>query len=139
MMRVAFLSTVYGYAYSGADSLWVRAAELAMARGDAVFIGTTSSVAAHPRIDGMIRRGARYSCCQAPTIPGDSADRVRRKFEYLSPNSDSLVSALHEFRPDRVVFSCGGTYDLVREGRVLGLLRIQRIPYWVLANWQTEK
>ncbi|MBP7141511.1 MAG: glycosyltransferase family 4 protein [Opitutaceae bacterium] len=138
-MRIAFISTVYGYAFSGADSLWTRAAEVALSRGDTVFIGATPAVAAHPRIDAMIRGGAQHFPCQAPTIPSDTLDRFSRKLEYVSGNSDSLVSALHGFRPDRVIFSCGGTYDLVREGRVLGFLRTRRTPYWVIANWQTEK
>ena len=139
MMRVAFVSTVYGYAFSGADSLWVRAAELAMARGDAVFIAATPAVTAHPRIQALIRSGANSFSSKVPEIPNNTIDRVRRKLEYISAGSDSLVSALHKFRPDRVIFSCGGTYDLVREGRVLGFLRSQHIPYGVIANWQTEK
>lgn len=139
MMRVAFVSTVYGYAFSGADSLWVRAAELAVARGDAVLIAATPAVTAHPRLHALIQKGARGFSSQVPDIPNTAIDRVRRKLEYVSAGSESLVSALHEFCPDRVIFSCGGTYDLVREGRVIGFLRAQRIPYRVIANWQTEK
>ena len=138
MIRTAFLSTVYGYPLSGADSLWARAAEIALARGDSVFIGVTPQVASHPRVRQMIQAGARFFSTATPTIPRDAVDRVRRKIDLVAGSSDSLVSALRKFRPDRVIFSCGGTYDLVREGRVLDCLRALRIPYAVIANWQTE-
>jgi len=138
MMRIAFLSTVYGYPFGGADILWSHAADIALGRGDAVLVGVTPAVAAHARVQSMIRQGARHFPTGVPTIPRSQRDRIKRRMEYAAGETASLVSALRIFRPDRVIFSCGGTYDLVREGRVLGFLQDQRIPYFVIANWQTE-
>lgn len=137
-MRIAFLSTVYGYPLSGADSLWTGACEMALARGDSVFIGVAAQVAAHSRVQHMIQAGAHFFATATPGIPRDRIDQVHRKIDLVAGSSGSLISGLRKFRPDHVIFSCGGTYDLVREGRTLEYLRAQRVPYSVIANWQTE-
>jgi glycosyltransferase involved in cell wall biosynthesis len=137
-MRLAFISTVLGFPLGGADTLWTRAAEAAAARGDRLLLSISPLVAGHERIRALAAAGAelviRHPAPARPTL----AARVRRKLG-LAPSDDArLVRALDSFRPDVVVFSQGGTYDLVLHRELAMWLHDRGIPYRLIANWQEE-
>jgi glycosyltransferase involved in cell wall biosynthesis len=49
------------------------------------------------------------------------------------------VAAAQKFRPDLVLFSCGGTDDLAVEPDWIAWLTASRTRYRIIANWQAEK
>ncbi len=136
-MKIAFISTILGYPWGGADTLWTNAAEAASERGDSLLLSVSPAVAAHPRIVALQQRGAQLCLRTHPAAP-TLATRALRKFGFNSPGAEKIFAALAEFRPDRVIFSLGGTYDLVLHPAWLDWLEATHTPYHLIANWQQE-
>jgi glycosyltransferase involved in cell wall biosynthesis len=137
-VKIAFISTIRGYPWGGADAVWTKAAESALDRGDGVLIASTDLLLTHPRISGLLKRGVIWS----KRLRTDQVvSPIARRFEVLKRRflpAEPLVAALRRFRPDLVVFSCGGTYDLMVELPLVSWLRANRVPYRIIANWQRE-
>jgi L-malate glycosyltransferase len=137
-VKIAFISTVLGYPWGGADTLWTHAAEAAVRRGDTVFLSVSSAVAAHPRIMALVQQRAAVQTRTPPVAAVSRGARLLRKLG-LAPSSDAgLIGALRKFRPDLVIVSQGGTYDLVLHPALIAWLCSNRVKYRVVANWQQE-
>lgn len=137
-MRIAFVSTILGYPWGGADALWTRAAEGAVERGDQLLLAVTAVVAAHPRIVELARRGV---IIVSRTTPGPTPSLGRRLLGKLGVGGAAdagMISALTRFQPDLVIVSCGGTYDLMTESALCAWLQQHRIRYRIIANFQQE-
>jgi glycosyltransferase involved in cell wall biosynthesis len=134
-MKVAFVSTILCYPWGGADTLWTRAAEAASARGDTLLLSLSPATAAHPRIGALQSGGARLHLRLPPAGPPRLA---RRLWARVRPPVDPLLPALRAFAPDLVVFSFGGTYDVLMHPEVFRWLEQARVPYRIIANWQKE-
>jgi glycosyltransferase involved in cell wall biosynthesis len=137
-MRLAFISTILGHPWGGADTLWTRAAEAASARGDQLLISVSTAVANHPRIAALIAAGAGVVIRDPATSPPSFGARVLRKLGLARSADAGLIAALRSFRPDLVIFSHGGTYDLVLHPVLTAWLRSNGTPYRIIANWQEE-
>ncbi len=137
-MRIAFYSTILHYPWGGADTLWTRAAEEAAERGDALWISVAEGVARHPRIAALARRGAHLVARPADPPATTGPARLRRKLVALARPARTVVEALRQFRPDLVVVSCGGAYDLLIEPDLRAWLGGAAVPYRVIVNWQSE-
>jgi len=138
-MRTAFISTILAYPWGGADTLWTRAAEAASARGDRLFLSLSPLTAGHARIAALRDAGAvLHLRTPGPATPS-FGQRVKRKLG-LSPLSPEvgLIAALENFRPDLVVFSLGGTYDLLLYPQLTAWLRAGGVKFRLIANWQSE-
>lgn len=133
-MKIAFVSTILGYPWGGADTLWTKAAESAAEHGHELLLALSPLTRAHPRVAALEGRGARVQE-RAPRQPGSLAARAWRK---LRRPPDPLVSALRAFEPDLVVISCGGAYDLIAEPELERWLRSERIRFRIIANYQVE-
>jgi len=136
-VKIAFISTILGYPWGGADTLWTHAAEAAAKRGDTLLLSISARVANHPRIRALQAAGASLHLRQQPQGPS-LFTRIRRKCGWTDNPDASLSRALARFRPDRVVISQGGTYDLLSHLQLVGQLHSTGIPYRVIANWQQE-
>ena len=136
-MRIAFVSTILDYPWGGADTLWTHAAEAAAERGDVLLLSVSPAVAAAPRITALRSAGATVHERTAPIVPGTPAARVARKLRSLA-GGDALVAALTSFRPDLVVFSLGGTYDLAFHSTWCRWLIASGVRFRLVANWQQE-
>ncbi len=134
-MKLAFVSTVFGYPLGGADTLWVHAAEAAAARGDALLLLIPATTAAHPRIDALVRQGARLVVRPDPSQPRPWS---RRLWNRLRRSPAVEVAALAAFAPDLVVVSGGATYDLAFEPALLDWLRTTGTRHRIVANFQFE-
>jgi glycosyltransferase involved in cell wall biosynthesis len=138
-MKLALISTILGYPWGGADTLWTRAAEAALDRGDQVLLSVSPTVASHPRVAAMKDAGAEIVLRTLPPARPSLTARVRRKLG-LPPRDDArLIRALRRFQPDRVIFSQGGTYDLILHPELAAGLRSHRVDYQIIANWQEEE
>lgn len=137
-MKIAFISTILGYPWGGADTLWTRAAEAARDRGDALFLSVSPTVAAHPRIAALAARGAVVFARTPPPVLLPLGARLARKLGLARPPDAGLIAALQSFRPDLVIFSLGGTYDLVLHPTLIAWLRASGTRYRIIANWQEE-
>jgi glycosyltransferase involved in cell wall biosynthesis len=138
-MRIAFVSTILGYPWGGADTLWTSAAQAASARGDQLLLSISDVVASDPRIRTLINSGAqaaiRNPVSTKPTLIG----RFCRKFGLGGFTDALLIAAIRRFRPDLVIFSQGGTYDLIMHLKLIAWLRSCGIRYQIIANWQQER
>jgi glycosyltransferase involved in cell wall biosynthesis len=137
-MRLAFISTILGYPWGGADTLWTRAAEAATERGDRLFLSVSTAVAGHPRISALTAAGAGIFLRDPATFPPPFRNRLLRKLGLARSRDAGLIAALQSFRPDLVIFSHGGTYDLVLHSALTAWLRASGTRYRVIANWQEE-
>ncbi|MBC8039395.1 MAG: glycosyltransferase [Opitutaceae bacterium] len=137
-MRIAFVSTILSFPWGGADTLWTRATEAAAARGDRLMLSLSALTAGHERIKTLVAGGAELHLrAPLPPFPPFTA-RLKRKLG-LSVRPDSrLIAWLSAFSPDLVVFSQGGTYDLLQHRDLVGWLLENNIPFRLIANWQTE-
>jgi len=138
-VRLAFVSTILNFPLGGADTLWSRAAEAAAARGDALLVSVSPLAAAHPRIAALAAQGARLVLRETPRGLPSLATRVARRLGFAPTPDQRLLSALRTFRPDTVIFSQGGTYDLELHPPLVAWLRQESIPYRIIANWQAEE
>lgn len=137
-MKIAFISTILGYPWGGADTLWTRAAEAASARGDQLLISVSTTVSKHPRIAALLAAEAEVVIRDPAASPLPFGVRVLRKFGLVRSPDASLIAALQSFRPDLVIFSQGGTYDLVLHPALTAWLRSSDTHYRIIANWQQE-
>jgi len=138
-MRIAFVSTILGYPWGGADTLWTNAAEAAAQQGDSLFISVSPVVAASPRIAALGARGARIHLRAPLGAPASLVTRVARKLRRIAGrDDDDLVAALAAFRPDLVIISLGGTYDLISHPSWLEWFAATGTRYRLIANWQQE-
>jgi glycosyltransferase involved in cell wall biosynthesis len=136
-MKIAFISTIRSYPWGGADAMWTAAAEAAQNRGDTLLLAVNDQVAAHPRIRSLLDGGAvRHR--QHPPSP-TLARRTLRKLRLASDRDTPLLRSLDKFRPDFVIISGGGTYDLVNEPDLWSWLQATSIPFNYLANWQEPR
>lgn len=137
-MKIAFVSTILHYRWGGADALWTPAAEAAVARGDRVLLALSPLTAAHPRIAAMRAAGAIVAARSAPAGPPPLAARLAQRVRSRLGARDPLLATLGDFQPDLVVFSLGGTYDLVGHRPVVDWLERTATPFHVIANFQEE-
>lgn len=137
-MKVAFISTILGYPWGGADTLWTRAAEAAQERGDQLLLSVSTAVTRHHRIATLIKTGATAVVRDPVTAPPSFGARVRRKLGLARSPDAGLIAALRAFRPDIVIFSQGGTYDLLLHRDLTAWLRSSGTRYRIIANWQEE-
>ena len=137
-MKIAFVSTILGYPWGGADTLWTRAAEAASARGDQLFLSVSTAVARHQRITTLTTAGAGMFLRDPPPFPPPFRNRMLRKLGLARSPDDGLITAVQSFRPDLVIFSHGGSYDLVLHPTLVAWLRASGTRYRVIANWQEE-
>lgn len=137
-MRIAFISTILSYPWGGADTLWTHAAEAAVVRGDRLLLSLSPMTAGHPRVETLVAQGAELHLRAASPAFPSLATRLGRKFGVARPVDAGLIARLARFSPDLVVFSQGGTYDLLQHPDLVVWLREKRIPFRVIANWQTE-
>ncbi len=137
-MRIAFISTIRNFPWGGADALWTRAAEAALDRGDSVLIAVTDLVAGHPRVAGLISRGAQAVSRPRTDLPVGLADRARRRLARALQRPEPLAGALRSFRPEIVVISCAGAYDFIAERPLHGWIADTGAPLRIVTNFQRE-
>jgi glycosyltransferase involved in cell wall biosynthesis len=138
LVNIAFVSTVLGFPLGGADTLWAKAAETAAARGDRLLLSISPLAAGHERVRGLADAGAKLVIRHPPPTRATFAARLRRKLGLVPDYDARLIRALQSFRPDLVIFSHGGTYDLVLHPALTAWLRSSGIRYRLIANWQEE-
>lgn len=137
-MKIAFLSTIAGYPWGGADFMWTRAAEAAQERGDRLLLALSAATARHPRVVALVARGATLHESAQPAAPASLATRLLNRLRPRTPPADPIAGALAAFAPDLVVISGGATYDLAYFPEWTGWLQATRTPFRLIANWQTE-
>jgi glycosyltransferase involved in cell wall biosynthesis len=137
-VRIAFVSTVLGYPWGGADAPWTSAAEFAVARGDHVMMAISEKTSRHERVAGLIGRGAALFLRAAPEWPVPLWKRAWNRRPWKGSPSRKLTASIRSFAPDLLVFSCGGTYDPILEPELIEWLRAAGIPYRIIANLQQE-
>ncbi len=137
-MRLAIISTILGYSWGGADTLWTCAAEAASKRGDPLLLSVSPAVSYHDRIAALITAGAIAVIRDPVTRLPSFSTRVRRKLGLARSPDAALIAALQSFRPELVIFSQGGTYDLILHPALIAWLRTSGTKYRIIANWQQE-
>jgi glycosyltransferase involved in cell wall biosynthesis len=137
-MRIAFVSTILGYPWGGADALWTSAAEVAEARGDRLLLAITESTARHARIDALAGRGATLFIRPGGGGPASLWKRAWGRCPLSARHPLRLAKRIRAFAPDLVILSCGGTYDPILEPALMDWLRKTGTPYRIIANFQQE-
>ena len=137
-MKITFISTISDYPWGGADFLWTRAAEAAADRGAAVQLVVSPATANHPRLAALAARGAALCLRTKPVVPTSLGARLSLRLRRWTGSADAVVNAVRRFRPDLMIISCGGTYDLAHYPAWVDWLLSSRTKFRVVANWQSE-
>ena len=125
-MKIAFVSTILGYPWGGADVLWTCTAAEALSSTHVVFVAVTPLVAAHHRMAALRQAGALLHERSSHTSHRGKLSRWRQKLLRSIHHPDSLLASLDRFRPDYVLVNQGGTYDfLLEDGLTEWLLATQ--------------
>jgi glycosyltransferase involved in cell wall biosynthesis len=117
--------------------MWTAAAEAAQKRGDTLLLAINDQVATHARIRSLLGAGAARH--RQHPLSLTLARRALRKLGLSPGRHASLVASLARFRPDFVIISGGGTYDLVHEPELCAWLKATSTPFNYLANWQEPR
>jgi len=134
-MKLAFISTVFGYPLGGADTLWIHAAEAAVSRGDRLLLLLPATTADHARVEMLVKAGAELLVRRDPAVPRPLFERLRNRIIHRATPE---VQALATFAPDLVIISGGGTYDLAAETALGAWIKASRTRYRLIANFQVE-
>jgi len=139
-MNIAFVSTILACPWGGADKLWTRAAEAAVAAGHSVLVAVSREVAGHPRMRQLADAGAQFYCRDRSTQPRGGRQKLADAVAGWSRRSSSIYVRLGSFSPAHVFICQGGTYDLIVEPGLLAWCRKLSIPFSVIcqANGDTS-
>jgi len=137
-VKIAFISTILGYPWGGADTLWTHAAEAASKRGDQLLISVSPAVAGYPRIAALIGSGAEVVVRETPTTIPSFVSRLLHRLGPSRSADARLISSLQNFQPELVIFSLGGSYDLVMHPEIAAWMQASRPKFRIIANWQQE-
>jgi len=135
-MRIAFVSTILDYPHGGADTLWTHAATAAGARGDALLVAVSEAVAAHESVAAI---PAQLHVRRRPAVPVSLRERAAGRLRRMLGRGDALFGAIRRFRPDLLVISLGGTYDLISMPGWCEWLAGTSTPLRFIANCQDER
>ncbi len=128
-MKIAFVSTILHYPWGGADVLWTRTAERALAANHDVLLALSATVSSHPRVTALAAAGARLHLRSGLTHEFGNRDRLRHAAGHFLRSRRSLTAALARFQPD-VLFLCqGGTFDFLVEDGLRRWLAPHRTAY----------
>lgn len=132
-MRLAFLTTMTTAPWGGSEALWAETVHRALDAGHEVFVSVYDWPSVQPPVARLIERGALVH---------------RRKLSRRWRRSGILMRlfnpfrALRAFRPDAVLISQGGTYDISRgkEFKQLrrALLETDRWPFILLCHCEQD-
>lgn len=131
-MKLAIVTLMDLLPWGGSEELWAAAAMAARERrmDVDVFIYDWSEVPAR-----IARLEARGACIlRRPRRPSFRQRLVRRLFN----NPVRLVQQIQSSRPDLVLISQGGTYELIRESDLLRFLNESHIPYVIVCQHNCE-
>lgn len=134
-MRIALVSTILDYPLGGADTLWTHAAGAAAGRGDKLMVAVSAAVAGHDTVRAL---NAEVFVRSHQAVPVSLANRVVGKLRRLLWPNGPLAGALERFRPDLIIFSLGGTYDLAAVPGWCEWLARFGVPFRFVANFQDE-
>jgi len=131
-MRIAIISTMAFSRWGGSEELWAACASAALAAGHEVMLSVHRESTEAPRVQDLVHRGARVHGRRV--IP---PNRIGRAFSrYVS-----VFEPVLRWRPEVVLISQGGTYDLVLNGQAAGLheaLQLVGVPYVVVCHGNGE-
>jgi glycosyltransferase involved in cell wall biosynthesis len=136
-MRLAVISTIFGHPWGGADTLWTAAAATALARNDSVLLSLSADTAAAAQVEQLVQLGARIHIRQPAPDHYPLMQRAMVKFGLKSAPEPELLANLRAFRPDLVLISQGGTYDLLSYPLLCQWLARESVPYRLIANLQS--
>lgn len=138
-MKLAFISTILGYPWGGADVLWTRAAVRARADGHEVLVAVSPIVARHSRVAALQAQGATMHLRHGFTQRRGNRDIWRQAFARILRRGSSLTGALDAFQPDHVVISQGGVFDFLVEDGLVAWLEETGTPFTLVAQSNDER
>ena len=136
--RIAFVSTIFSHGWGGADTLWTAVASAALQRGDKILLSVSPTVAAHHKVQELVRLGAQLDRRTPSPDHYPLSLRIRLRLGLAAPHDTALIASLERFRPDLIIFNLGGTYDMLPFRKLGQWLHDRRVCYQLVANWQTE-
>jgi glycosyltransferase involved in cell wall biosynthesis len=138
-MRIAFISTILDYPWGGADVLWTRTAAAALRAGHDVLVAVAPVVAGHPRIAALQAAGAVLHTRDGFTQQLGRRARWRQALQHLGGSPRSLTAALDAFRPEVVIISQGGVFDLLIEDGLNRWLAATACPFVLICQSNDER
>ena len=133
-MKIAFYSTISGYPWGGADALWTKAAEHALARESKVLLCLSELTASSRQVANLTRGGASLHTRRRPgprTVLGRSLERLDGR---LRPD----LRALDEYGPDLLIVSQGGAFCTIYDEPLFQYLATFGGQVRIIVNAQRE-
>lgn len=135
-MRIAFVSTILGYDWGGADKPWTHAAEIAQRDGHPILLLVSPRVARHPRIAAIARTGAHL--VQRRQLSGTASGRQWLRRLLGRDDWPRVRVALEDFGPDVLLLNQGGVFDFTLEHRLIAWCRKRHLPILLYCNCNSD-
>jgi glycosyltransferase involved in cell wall biosynthesis len=126
-MRLAIISTILHHPWGGPDKRWTALAEACRERGDEVLLAISPLTAEHPRVQALVRSGARLWPRTKRSRRLGKRDEWSRLIPWLKEGY--LETELEKFRPNVVFILQGGTTDTLSEYHLMRWLWRKKVPY----------
>ncbi|MDJ1482162.1 glycosyltransferase family 4 protein [Cytophagaceae bacterium YF14B1] len=142
-MRIAFISTMKGFAWGGSEVLWSKTAELALKNNHSVLISIFDWGTLHPTVQNLQMRGASVHVRPRET----KAKRLRfyqrwlkiLKQKILPKKPEHPYQHVKDFNPDIICVSQGYTFEVFYEQKaLLDLLLTHSYPYQLISLFGFE-
>jgi glycosyltransferase involved in cell wall biosynthesis len=136
-MRIAFISTMAGFAWGGSEELWVKTAELALKEGHQVMVVVYNWSELPPKIEALVARGAHLYRRERRTVLPLSI-RLYKKFYENFITRNKLLKQLQRFFPNVICISNGATYSSIFDVELTTAITRLGSPYVNISQFNEE-
>jgi len=132
--RIAFISTMSIYSWGGSEEYWYTLAKQAIDQKCEVFVLAFRQSPVHPKLLELESLGANL-CLR------NKSDSLLNRivFKILGKNSNSShYKKLVRWKPDMVIISQGGTFEVLKQPFLISWLQSEAIPYYLICHGNNE-
>ena len=132
-MRIAFASTMSGFAWGGSEELWAAAARLAVARGHDALACVRHWPNQAPAVHDLASRGV--------LLAHTPRRREKGLQQLVSTLRNPWIRPLERFAPDVICFSHGSAYEMASDKSLNRLLKCASrgsTPYGIICQLNSD-
>jgi glycosyltransferase involved in cell wall biosynthesis len=138
-MRIAFISTIWGYDWGGSEELWANVAERTLDAGHEVLISMFETSRDAERIRRLRDRGAKVVERELFRSDGSYVNRASKFVrEKINLRMGKDLRDVVEFRPDRICVNLASTYDILLRPEIRAFLASAGIPYGFICQGHVD-
>jgi glycosyltransferase involved in cell wall biosynthesis len=138
-MRIAFITTIWGYDWGGSEELWANVAEKALDDGHEVLISIFETSRDAKRIQQLKARGAKIVERELFRAYGGYVNRISKFVrEKISLRTGKDLRDVADFKPDSICVNLASTYDILLRPELRAFLGSSDIPYGFICQGHVD-